>query len=1366
MLLAMLSPSSFGSDHLFFEAGEGPGAGKHVVFISGDEEYRSEEAMPMLAGIAARHGFKSTVLFSLDENGIVNPDIQSSLAHSEALDSADAIVMAIRFRNWDDVAMQRFEDALLRGVPIIALRTSTHAFKFPSDSKWARYSFRASEETGWKNGFGKEILGETWVSHHGKHKVEGTRSKVESANSRHPILNGVGEIFGDSDVYTANPPIESSTILLRGEVTQSLAPDSPALKGKKNNPMQPIAWTRKYQNEAGKTNRVFTTTMGAATDLLDGDLRRLVLNAIYWGLELNVPPKADVVVAESYDPTMYGFGGYKKGLRPVDFIVGDAIGDGQAKAAENRIEINDGERIVIVGNGLGSRMTAFGYFETEMHLRKPQSQLVVRNMCDEGNTPSFRPHSSRSYQLGFPGAENFHEPYTGGNLAEGIGHFPTEEEWLSDLKPDTIIAFFGFSESFIGLLGISHFEAELDAFLKRTSQTAYNAVAPPQVVLISPIAVEDRSGELDVPNGEERNAALVRYVEAMKKVAGNNDVLFVNVFDPSRRWYQKSKDPLTNDGTFLNELGYRKLGAYLADVLAGPAKAESTGQRERVRRAVLDKDWFWLNDFKIPNGVHAYGQRFDPFGPENYPDEVRKTREMTTNRDRAIWALLAGTELDLQALDAETHRLPPVPTNYKIGERGGLNMLYGSDALDSLTVPDGYKVDQWASEQEFPDLANPVQLSFDGQGRLWVAVMPSYPHYRPGDSRPNDKLLILEDTDNDGQADKQSVWADGLHLPLGFEIAAEGVYVSQERSLVLLKDTNGDGKADTKEITMSGFDDHDTHHAIGAFCADPSGAIFLSEGLFLRSHIETAYGTVRGSNGGFYRYTPQRRHLDRIAQLRIPNPWGVAFDDWGQPFFLHTSNTRVEWMLPGTVYSKYGYAAPRGHDLIEKGHRVRPTAGLEFLYSRHFPDEVQGDLLLCNTIGFRGIKQHRVMDEGTGYKTTHRQDLLKSSDPNFRPVDLEVAPDGSLYVVDWYNPLIGHMQHNARDPNRDHAHGRIYRITYPSRSLVAPMRIEGASIEQLLENTKSYEYRGRHRNRRELRGRDPDAVVSALSDWIQEIDFSQPETERLALEALWISWGANRIDESLLLRLLESEDYRIRAAAVYALRFNEGRVEDFDGLLRTALDDPHGRVRLSAMTAASWLGEERGLALLEGIEGNPGLLDEWSKEVYRYTIAQLNDLPFEEKSDSSIPVAELEGSQLESFQRGYEIYGREGHCATCHQEDGKGLPSSGFPSLQNSPWVTQSPERLVKLTLNGLHGPMEVNGETLPGLTPMTPFRGILNDQEVADVLTYVRNAFDNRAPAIESDQVARVRSETADKVGFYSPAELLEIHPHEGDGN
>ena len=666
----------------------------------------------------------------------------------------------------------------------------------------------------------------------------------------------------------------------------------------------------------------------------------------------------------------------------------------------------------------------------------------------------------------------------------------------------------------------------------------------------------------------------------------------------------------------------------------------------------------------------------------------------------------------------------------------------------------------FASEEEFNDLANPVQLSFDNKGRLWVGVMPSYPHYKPGDSKPNDKLLILEDTDNDGKADKQTIFAEGLQLAIGFEFAPEGVYVSQGTNLVLLKDTDGDDKADVKEIVLSGFDDHDTHHAISAFTADPSGAIYMGEGVFLHTNVETAYGPVRATNGGFYRYSPQRHHLERTAQLPIPNPWGIAFDDWGQNFFLHTSGPDMTWMMPGTIKSRYGESSPLPKNLIEKEQLVRPTSGLEFISSRHFPDEVQGDFILNNDIGFLGTKEHTIVDDpkSAGYLSKFRMDLMTSSDPNFRPVDMEFAPDGSLYFVDWHNVLIGHMQHNARDPLRDHVHGRIYRMTYPSRPLVKPAKIVDATIEELLENLKLPEYRTRYRTKRELRSRKPEAVLSALKDWVVGLDKKDSRYEHHVLEALWVSWGLDRIDADLLKHMLKAKDFRARAAAVKVLRYVAHQIPEQADLLMVAAQDENPRVRLEALVAASWLEPKIGLPIVEAAGELP--MDDWMQLPYEAAVAHLEGHNLGVDPDTQKTETELEGADRELFVKGEEIYHRDGYCATCHQPDGKGLSASQFPPLAGAPWATGNEERLIKLTLKGIMGPMEVNGKVYPGQVPMTPFGGMLNDEEVASVLTYVRNAFGNKAQAVSPDTVKKVREQIKDKEGFYTAEELLKAHP------
>lgn len=316
---------------IVYEPKAGTSNGKHVVLLAGDEEYRSEEGLPMLGKILSqRHGFRCTVLFSADADGVINPDAGGSLSNPAALDSADALVMLLRFRHWDADASRRFEAAVNRGVPLIALRTSTHAFNgYPADSPWAKWNFNN------RGGFGRQVLGETWVTHWGRHKVEACLGVVEPAAKDHPILRGLGQVFGDSDVYEAYPPADA-TILLRGQVLQGMTANTPPAGYVKkratdkqeqpvNSPMMPVAWTREHRNDAGTVNKVFCTTLGAATDLKSEGTRRLVVNAVYWGLGLNVPARADVSFVDPFEPLMYGFRSYRRGIRAEDHALGKTL---------------------------------------------------------------------------------------------------------------------------------------------------------------------------------------------------------------------------------------------------------------------------------------------------------------------------------------------------------------------------------------------------------------------------------------------------------------------------------------------------------------------------------------------------------------------------------------------------------------------------------------------------------------------------------------------------------------------------------------------------------------------------------------------------------------------------------------------------------------------------------------------------------------------------------------------------------------------------------------------------------------------------------------------------------------------------------
>ena len=295
-----------------YSAKQGPGNGKQVVLISGDDEYRSEEALPMLGKIlAVRHGFNCTVLFPTNEEGVIQPNFQKSIPGMHLLEKADLVILGLRFRNLPDRDMEYFDKYLESGKPIIGLRTSTHAFRIPAERKFAKYSFNAEKE--WVGGFGQKVLGDTWISHHGKHGKQSTRGVVDKDNASHPILRDVKDVWGPTDVYGIIHLPETAKVLMHGQVLSGMTPESQPVDGKVNTPMMPVAWTTTYKSNSGKSNRVFCTTMGAATDFQSADLRRMIVNASFWCLEIDSQPgPAKVEYVDSYKPTTFGFGNFQK----------------------------------------------------------------------------------------------------------------------------------------------------------------------------------------------------------------------------------------------------------------------------------------------------------------------------------------------------------------------------------------------------------------------------------------------------------------------------------------------------------------------------------------------------------------------------------------------------------------------------------------------------------------------------------------------------------------------------------------------------------------------------------------------------------------------------------------------------------------------------------------------------------------------------------------------------------------------------------------------------------------------------------------------------------------------------------------------
>lgn len=321
---ASLGVAAPAKDWVVFAGNDGPGLGKHIVFISGDEEYRSEEGLPMLAKIlAVRHGFKCTVLFAINPtNGTIDPIVLNNIPGLEALKTADLCVLGLRFRELPDEQMKHFVDYVNAGKPIIGLRTATHSFNYTQNkqSPYAKYSFNSKD---WPGGFGQQVLGETWVNHHGNHGKESTRGVVNPAHKDHPILRGVADIWGPTDVYTVTHLPKDAQTLVFGQVLTGMKPADPPLAGPKNDPMMPLVWVRDYTSESGETSKIVTTTMGAAVDLENEGLRRLLVNAAYWttGLADKIPAQSNVDYVGEYKPLWFGFGKFKPSVKPSDLQI-------------------------------------------------------------------------------------------------------------------------------------------------------------------------------------------------------------------------------------------------------------------------------------------------------------------------------------------------------------------------------------------------------------------------------------------------------------------------------------------------------------------------------------------------------------------------------------------------------------------------------------------------------------------------------------------------------------------------------------------------------------------------------------------------------------------------------------------------------------------------------------------------------------------------------------------------------------------------------------------------------------------------------------------------------------------------------------
>jgi putative heme-binding domain-containing protein len=483
----------------------------------------------------------------------------------------------------------------------------------------------------------------------------------------------------------------------------------------------------------------------------------------------------------------------------------------------------------------------------------------------------------------------------------------------------------------------------------------------------------------------------------------------------------------------------------------------------------------------------------------------------------------------------------------------------------SFKVADGFEVNLFAAD---PLVSKPTQMNFDKHGRLWIATSSVYPQVVPGEL-PNDKIVILEDTDGDGKADKSTVFAEGLFIPTGIEPGDGGCYVANSTELIHLKDTDGDGKADQRRVLLSGFGTEDTHHIIHTFRWGPDGALYFNQSIYIHSHIETPRGTRRLGGAGIWRFRPASLDLE-IFVKGMCNPWGHEFDRWGNSFGTDgAGGDGIHYLVPGFTYPHF----PSGEKHFPGLNPGQPKyCGNETISGRHFPDDWQGNII-TNDFRANRVARFALSDDGSGFSSKRLADLIVTTDRAFRPIDLRMGPDGALYIADWYNPIINHGEVGFRDARRDKTHGRIWRVTAKNRPLVPKPRLDGSS-KDLVEQLKAPEAWTRHFAKRALADRDPKEAAEALAAFLKG---ATDEHDRL--EALWAYQTVDLVPIPLLTELLRAKDFNARAAATRVLALWAPRIPDALKLLEAQVADESPRVRLEAVRALKEIPDPRSIEI-------------------------------------------------------------------------------------------------------------------------------------------------------------------------------------------
>jgi len=967
-----------------------------------------------------------------------------------------------------------------------------------------------------------------------------------------------------------------------------------------------------------------------------------------------------------------------------------------APFTDGKFALGQGEVVVFIGQENLVREAKAGEIEQRLAAAYADQRPVFRSMAWEADT--------------------VHEQWRDLNFGPWKGQLET-------VGATTLILQFGQAEALQGAAGLAKFKADyhrlLDEFMRHT----------PRIVLLSPAGFmpSRRAPDLTTP---ERRQDLTTYAAAVADIAKQRRLPFVDLTESTR-------GEVSIDGLHLSAAGLSKVGHVVALSLGLP---EPLHLSVELRTAIVEKNRLWADCWRPAIWSFVYGDRISQnygkgFGPvPSLKQNFEAYKPLVVSWDRHIQALARG-----EASVAPAPQAGPAIATEKV--------MTAAEEQATFKVAEGFEVNLFADEHL--GVAKPTQMSWDAKGRLYVCCSPTYPQAVPG-VKPRDYILRLEDTDGDGKADKSVRFAEGLTMvqgvePLTDEPGNTSILVCDFDRLIKLTDKDGDGKADETEVLMSGFGVGDTHQLVNSISHGPDGTLWMSQGLHAITKVETPRGIVSLPKSGLMRYDLKRQRLQPFFQYGKAghNCWGVAFDDYFQPF--HKSGDRV-----AGYYSLPGLGAIETPDEYSGTHALFDSPlksnSVEIVGTKAMPPEFQGAAFIGGYFG-NALDLHRFVDDGAGFKTERIISPIISTSKAFRPVDVSVGPDGALYACDWFNAVIGHYQASYADPRRDRSHGRIWRITAKGIPTVKQPDLVSMSEAELLAQLGSPERWTRYHARRLLFHRPTGKVAVAADEFVTK---ERPEAQ--LLEALGVLQSHDLVRPALLDRLQGSADFRIRAYAARVAGEWAIRLPDAQARLAKAVADAHPRVRLEAIVALSHIGGDASLRTVLASVDQPKdkFIDYALRQTVRHLAPAAGDLATGLPAPQAAYLKKVVSSGPAVVSPGQAIY--ESLCLNCHQAAGQGL-AGVYPPLAKSEWVAGDPEALIKLTIHGLAGPTKVLGKDY-GLVPMPPMG--LDDQQLADVLTYVRGAFGNQAPAVKVEDVKEVREATKERTIPWTAAELV----------